>query len=227
MPRHPRNAKTRPSWAAEQAHSLSAITGKSAGMIEITSENSTFRKRMVFMRCELRAYRSELMNDSVKFSRSLVDCIWRGFHCNTARATTRNARNAMRNGAPSSGSSKPPRAGPTMPERFSCTPPSVIAEGSSSLLTMSGTMAPQTGAPNASPIPSAKMQTSTALGLIASVHAPRARSAEQAACHKTALTITPRRFTMSATTPAGSVNRKNGAEAAVAMRESENDGAPR
>ena len=69
----PTHAKTRPSWAAESRNSLSAITGKSAGMTEITTEKSTFRKRMIFMRCELRAYRSELMNDSVKFSRSLVD----------------------------------------------------------------------------------------------------------------------------------------------------------
>src|SRR4029077_9072228 len=96
-----------------------------------------------------------------------------------------------------------------------------------SLFTMSGTMAPQTGAPNASPIPSAKMQASTELGLITRVHAPRARSPAQAPCHTTALTITKRRFTMSATAPAGSVNRKNGAEAAVAMRESESDEAPR
>src|SRR5262249_20900589 len=110
----PTHANTRPSCSAEQPHSLSAITGKSAGTIEMTSENSRFRERMVFMRCELWAYRNELMNDSVKFSRSLVDCIWRGFHCNTTRATTRNASalNEIRSGAPSSDSSKPPRAGP-------------------------------------------------------------------------------------------------------------------
>ena len=48
-------------------------------------------------------------------------------------------------------------------------------------------MAPQTGALKASPIPSAKMQASTAPGLITSVHAPKARSAEQAPCHSTAL----------------------------------------
>ena len=133
----------------------------------------------------------------------------------------------MSSGAPSSGSRKPPRAGPTIPERFSCTPPSVTAEGSSSLLTMSGTMAPQTGAPNASPIPSAKMQVSTEFGLITRAHAPSARSAAHTPCHSTALTITTRRFTMSARAPAGSVNRKKGAEAAVAMRESESEEAPR
>ena len=55
----------------------------------------------------------------------------------------------------------------------------------------------------------------------------KSRSAEQAPCHTTVLTISMRRFTMSAMAPAGSVNRKNGAEAAVAMRESENDEAPR
>ena len=129
------------------------------------------------------------MNDSVKFSRSLVAAACRGFHCMMTRATPRNASalNEMRSGAPSSGSSKPPRAGPTIPERFSCTPPSVIAEGSSSLLTMSGTTAPQTGAPKASPIPSAKTHASTAPGFITSVHAPKARTADQAACQRTAL----------------------------------------
>ena len=165
----------------------------------------------------------------MKFSRSPVDCISRGFHCNTARATTRkvSALAEMRSGAPSRGRRKPPRAGPTIPERLSCTPPSVTAEGNSSLLTISGTIAPQTGALNASPIPSAKMQTSTEFGSIARVHAPTARSAEQAPCHSTALTMTARRFAMSATAPAGNVNRKNGAEAAVAIRESANEEAPR
>ena len=51
----PTHVKTRPSWAAESCISLSAITGKSAGTIEITSEKSRFRKRIVFMRGELRA----------------------------------------------------------------------------------------------------------------------------------------------------------------------------
>jgi hypothetical protein len=172
---------------------------------------------------ELRAYRSELMNDSAKFSRSLVERIWRGFHCNTTRATSRNvsALIEIRNGAPTSGSSNPPRAGPTIPERFTCTPPNVTAEGSSSALTISGTIAPQTGAPKASPIPSAKMHASTELMLIALVHAPIARSAEHTPCHTTALTIIVRRFTMSAMAPAGRVSKKNGAEAALARRESE------
>src|SRR4029453_1001532 len=107
------------------------------------------------------------------------------------------------------------------PERFNCTPPRVIAEGSSSLLTISGTTAPQTGAPKARPMPRAKMQASTALGLIRFVKAPNARITDQPACQSTALTITVRRLTMSATAPAGRVNRKNGADAAVAIRESQ------
>jgi hypothetical protein len=76
-------------------------------------------------------------------------------------------------------------------------------------------------------MPSAKMQTSTEIGLITLVHARIARSAEQAPCHRTELTITARRFTMSATAPAGSVNMKNGIAAAVAMKESANAEAPR
>ena len=92
---------------------------------------------------------------------------------------------------------------------------------------MSGTIAPKTGAPKASPMPSAKMQPSTAPGSIALAHAPKARNAEQAPCHSKAITTKARRLTMSATAPAGSVKRKNGAEAAVAMSDSERDEAPR
>ena len=181
------------------------------------------------MRFELPAYRSELMNDSAKFSRSLAGGIWLGFHCDTTRATTRNA-NALKvtsSGAPISGSSNPASAGPRMPERFNCTPPSVMAEASSSLLTISGTIAPQTGAVNARPIPSAKTLMSTATGLVASVHIPKARNAEQAACHSMAPAITTRRSAMSARAPAGSVKTKNGAEAIAAMRESTNGEARR
>ncbi len=169
------------------------------------------------------------MNDSVKFSRSPIERIWRGLPSNIARATITNASalNAISRGAPRCGNRKPARAGPTIVETFNCTPPSVTAEDSSSLLTMSGTIAPQTGAPSASPIPSAKMQASKELALTTCVRAPRARSAAHAPCHRTALAITKRRSPMSASTPAGSVKRKNGAEAAVAIRERENDEAPR
>ena len=72
-----------------------------------------------------------------------------------------------------------------------------------------------------------KIQTSTRLGSITRVHAPKASNPEQAACHSTAITITTRRFAISATAPAGSVSRKNGAEAAVAMSDSASDEAPR
>ena len=51
----PTQAKMRPSCAAEQAHARSAITGRSAGITEITREKSTLRKRITFMRWELRA----------------------------------------------------------------------------------------------------------------------------------------------------------------------------
>ena len=122
------------------------------------------------------------MKDSVKFSRSPVDCIWRGLHCNMTRATTRNvsALTEMRSGARSIGSRKPLSAGPTIPERLSCTPPSVIAEGSSSLLTTSGTIAPQTGAPNASPNP--KHEDASKHRIRVDHLCPRSKSKECCAC---------------------------------------------
>ena len=95
----PTHANIRPSWEGEQAQFLSAITGKSAGMTEITTEKRTLRKRMIFIRCEFRAYRSELMNDSVKFSRSLVDAACRGpcaHHRRAARCLHRTSRSIPR-----------------------------------------------------------------------------------------------------------------------------------
>ena len=68
------------------------MIGNSAGIAEITPEKRTFRKRTIFMRWELRAYRSELMKDSVKFSRSLFAWASRGFHWEMTRATKTNAK---------------------------------------------------------------------------------------------------------------------------------------
>ena len=71
------------------------------------------------------------------------------------------------------------------------------------------------------------MQASTALGLIKFVNAANARITDHPACQRTALIMTVRRLTMSATAPAGKVNKKNGADAAVAIRESQKGEAPR
>ena len=177
----PTHVKTRPSWAAEQAQFSERDHGQKRW-----DDRDNKRKEHVPEKDDLHALRvaSVPQRTDERFREVFAQPGRLPFAAaSTAmmtRATTRNASalNEMSSGAPSSGSRKPPRAGPTIPERFSCTPPSVIAEGSSSLLTMSGTMAPQTGAPKASPIPSAKMQASTELGLITSVHAPRARSAD-------------------------------------------------
>ena len=51
----PTQVKIKPSCAAEEFISFHAITGTRAGMTEITTENKTFRKRITFIRSELRA----------------------------------------------------------------------------------------------------------------------------------------------------------------------------
>ncbi len=76
-------------------------------------------------------------------------------------------------------------------------------------------------------MPRAKIQARTAPGMNSPEKAPKARIADQRACHNTALTITVRRLTMSAMAPAGSVKRKKGADAAVAIRESRKGEAPK
>jgi len=132
----------------------------------------------------------------------------------------------MRSGAPNTGRTNPPRAGPRIPAMFTCTPPSVTAEGSSSLLTTLGTIALQTGALKARPTPSAKTQRRIELMLRAFVHAPNARRPVKAACHAIADKMTFRRFNVSAMIPAGRAKRSKGVEVAVAINESEKE-APR
>ena len=142
----------------------------------------------------------------------------------TARKIT--ALIEIRSGAPSVGRINPPKAGPKIPAIFTCTPPSVTAEGSSSLLTILGTIALQTGALKAMPTPSANTHRSTQLMLKVFVHAPKARNAVKAACQAIADKMTFLRFSVSAMIPAGNAKRSKGVEVAVAINESEKE-APR
>lgn len=52
----------------------------------------------------------------------------------------------------------PPNAGPIIPETLSCSPLNVEAEGNSSFVTISGTIAVQAGALKAKPTPVRKIQ---------------------------------------------------------------------
>ena len=54
---------------------------------------------------------------------------------------------------PMNESQTPPKAGPKIPDMFSCNPPSVAAERSSWGETISGTIEDQAGAANAKPTP--------------------------------------------------------------------------
>src|SRR5258707_11558363 len=93
------------------------------------------------------------MTDSKKLSSGSFETL--GFHdaILTSTASKQRALSAKTVLAPTKTKSSPPRAGPIIPEMFSCSPLKVDAEGSSSLDTISRTTAEKTGALNANPVP--------------------------------------------------------------------------
>src|SRR5271165_205753 len=146
------------------------------------------------------------------------------FHCKIARITIRKqiAFNVNTQFAPISGSSIPPIAGPKIPEMLSCKPPSVAADGSSSSDTSSGTIAVQEGALKANPIPIRKIQIRIMYGL-KTPSEPKIASSPAATASQTFIIQSSLRLsTMSAKAPAGKVNRKNGKDATVDIKDKNN-----
>src|ERR1700722_13324049 len=94
-------------------------------------------------------------NESKKFSKPRLGCGCARFHCQMTRITTTKqaAFTANTEFGPINESQMPPRAGPKIPEMFSCNPPSVVAERSSFWETISVTIEDQAGAANAKPTP--------------------------------------------------------------------------
>src|SRR4029077_6390928 len=100
-------------------------------------------------------------------------------------------------------SKKPPRAGPTMPERFIWSQPSLAAEGTPSSGTTSGIRAVQTGALKAKPTPKASEPTRSVAGE-SMLRKPRNASAPAtSACQTLIVRRKSRRSTASAKKPAG------------------------
>ena len=182
------------------------------------------------MRCELRAYRNELMNDSVKFSRSLIARIWRGSHCiidksdhQKRQRIKRNEQRCAKQRQQETAESRTHNSGEVQLHS------SQRDRGGQLIFTddVRNNRSPNRGAQR-KPNPEREDASKHRVGIDRTcVRAPRARSAAPCSLPQNGTRITRRRSPMSASTPAGSVKRKNGAEAAVAIRESENDEAPR
>src|SRR5580704_14535954 len=157
------------------------------------------------------------MKDAKKLSKPVLDCPVVRFHCRTARITTRKqaAFTAKTEFGPINGTSKPPKAGPIIPEMFSCKPPKIVAEGSSAFETISDTLDVKTGAFRAKPIPMRNTKTRITWGLRKCSQPRMARPAAAAANQRFTTQSNFLRSTMSARAPAGSVNKKKGSEATV------------
>src|SRR5580700_2796137 len=108
-------------------------------------------------------------------------------------------------------------AGPTIPQRLSCKPPRVTAEGNSSFDTTSGISALQAGALNAKPTPIRKTDAKMMYGF-SKPSTPRTASipAEKES-HRFIVHNSFFRSTRSARDPAGNVKKKRGREATVAI----------
>src|SRR6516164_10458908 len=113
-------------------------------------------------------------------------------------------------------------AGPTIPETLNCKPPSITAEGNSSLLTTSGTTELQAGALKAKPTPIVKTEIRITYGLSNPKKPRSARQPADPANHKFIAQRSFFRSTMSARAPAGSVKKKKGSAATVDITEIRN-----
>src|ERR1700730_11245645 len=203
-------------WSA-----LRPTAGRRAGMTEMSKENSRARISTTWIPRLYRTYRRAPTNDSSILSAGALDRLRGLCQLRIAKSTSRKpaALTAKTAFAPISGRSKPPRAGPMTPEIFICTPPRVTAEGSSSFVTASGITDVQNGALQAKPTPRRKTAISTTVGVRSPSEPSSARPAAAATSqicmtHKSFL-----RLTISASAPAGKVNRKKGREAAVERSE--------
>ena len=123
---------------------------------------------------------------------------------------------------PINGISKPPKAGPMIPEMLSCKPPKVTAEGSSAFETTSDMVDVQVGAFRAKPTPMRNTKARITLGLRRCRQPRIAMPAAAAANQRFTRQSNFLRSTMSARAPAGSVNKKKGSDATVDRSEIKN-----
>src|ERR1700737_4260917 len=113
----------------------------------------------------------------------------------------------------------PAKAGPRMPDILSCTPPRVKADGNCSSVTSCGTSDAHTGALTAKPRPSTKTPTRSSIGFRMPAQPSNAKAPAHPASHKLASRSIVPALKASASAPAGSVKRKNGSDARLAIRE--------
>src|SRR5580700_2071720 len=160
--------------------------------------------------------------DSKKFSKGNVEARPTRFHLLIAKITSMKQTALTPNTqlGETKRNANPPNAGPIIPETLSWRPLNVEAEGNSSFVTISGTIAVQAGALKAKPTPVRNIQINTRVGVSQWNVKSTASSAAEAASQKLMKRRSLRRSTMSAKAPAGKVNRKNGRDATVDIKES-------
>src|SRR5262245_28039501 len=136
-------------------------TGINAGIAEINRANKKFRASTTWGPGAQRRYWTTVPKDSKKPSDRSLTCTAGCFHCQRARTIRRKqaALRAKTKFDPANGTSKAANAGPTIPERLSCKPPNITAEGSSASETIWGTIDVQAGALKANPTPMKSTET--------------------------------------------------------------------
>jgi|ERR1700733_1639364 hypothetical protein len=105
--------------------------------------------------------------DSKKFSRGSLEPSLARFHLTIAEITTKKhkAFRPKTQLGETNRRANPPSAGPIIPEILNWSPLKVEAEGSSSFVTISGTIEAQAGALKAKPTPVKKTQTKMSVGV--------------------------------------------------------------
>src|SRR5260370_21954645 len=166
--------------------------------------------------------------DSKKFSKGNFEASPARFHLLIAKITSKKQAALRPNTqlGETKRNANPPNAGPIIPETFSWRPLNVEAEGNSSFVTISGTIAVQAGALKAKPTPVRKIQINTRAGVNQWNVKSTASRAAAAASQKFMKRRSLRRSTMSAKAPAGKVKRKKGRETTVDIQERQSADGP-
>jgi hypothetical protein len=126
---------------------------------------------------------------------------------------------AKTTGAPTLVRRTPATAGPRILVRLNCTPFRVEADGSSLSVTTCGTSDAHAGALTAKPIPSKNTPMRSRTGFSRPAQAKKANAPADPASHRLANRNILTSLKASASAPAGSVKRKNGSDARLAIRE--------
>src|SRR5690349_1676738 len=157
----------RPNSDELKCSTFNPIVGASAGIAAIKNENSKLRIKIAWSPGTERIHRTTAPKDDLGWSDLSSERFVGCFHRRSARITSRKhvAFVVKIRSTPISGIKRPAIAGPTIPEMLNCRPFNAATEARSVSGTSCATIAVETGALKANPVPTRNTQNKIKQGL--------------------------------------------------------------